>query len=335
MRRIVVVNSYNLPRVASGRETLRVQAFVEALAEAGFEEGSDYELVLVDHEEPEATAAAVRRLVAEGVDLLHAIGTPNTVAAATATREVPIVYYGAHPEGIAEEVCAADNLTGRVFALPFTSSYKNFRFLRRFLPHVRTVWTPFYEGTVFVRPGMRTLHRAARNGSGRPRWLSGADGEVGFRTLAGLGYIIGVEYRELVFASAEELGRALAEVDPADGVLMPYNESFHCPGAVETIFEVSRERGLPVIWNNNAQVAVEGVLSGIGADWELLGRESGEAAAAILAGAPPSSLPRTLHRNEVAWINLDAAGRLGLDLDEEALSYFHRRVTDGSAETCM
>jgi ABC-type uncharacterized transport system substrate-binding protein len=104
---------------------------------------------------------------------------------------------------------------------------------------------------------------------------------------------------------------------------------------VETIFAVSRERRLPVIWNNNAQVAVEGVLSGIGADWELLGRESGEAAAAILAGAPPSSLPRALHRDQVAWINLDAAERLGLDLGEDALSYFDRRVSDGSRETCM
>jgi len=335
MRRVAVLNSYNLPRVARGRQTLRVRAFVDALAEAGLAEGRDYELVLVDHEEPQETQAAARRLAAEGVDLFHAIGTPNTVAAAQATSDIPIVYYGAHPEGIADAVCAAPNLTGRIFALPFTSGYKKFRFLGSFLPHVRRVWTPFYEATVFVRPEMRRLHRDARNGSGQPRWLSGETAKVGFRTLAGLGYVIGVEYLELVFASPEELRRALAEVDPEDGVLMPYNESFHCPGAVEAIFEESRSRGLPVIWNNNAQVAVEGVLSGIGADWELLGRQSGEAAAAILGGTPPAALPRTLHQEQVAWINLDAASRLGLDLDDESLAYFDRRVVDGSQEMCM
>src|SRR5262245_34590382 len=125
MRRVAVLNSYNLPGVA-GRETLRVRTFVEGLAAGGFQEGEDYELVLVDKEDRGAMDEAVRGLLAEGIDLLHAIGTPNAVAAARATSEVPIVYYGAHPEGIADAECSAGNVTGRIFALPFTSSYKNF-----------------------------------------------------------------------------------------------------------------------------------------------------------------------------------------------------------------
>lgn len=334
MRRVAVLNSYNLPEV-SGRDTLRVRTFVEGLAAGGFREGEDFELVLVDEEDRGRMDAAVRRLLGLGVDLFHAIGTPNAVAAARATALVPIVYYGAHPEGIADTDCSAPNVTGRVFALPFTGSYKNFRFVRRFLPRVRTVWTPFYEGTVFVRPEMLALHRAARDRAGRRVWLSGSDGPVGFRTLAGLGYVVGVEYRELVFADAGELASALEEIDPALGMLMPYNESFHCPGAVETIVRASREMGLPVVWNNNAQIAAHGVLAGIGADWVLLGRQSGEDAARILAGTPPSELPRSLHPNQVGWINLDVARRLRLELDDEVLSYFERRVSGRTSELCM
>lgn len=334
MRRVAVLNSYNLPEVA-GRETLRVRTFVEGLAAGGWREGEDYELALVDEEDRGRMDAEVRRLLDEGVDLIHAIGTPNAVAAARATSEVPIVYYGAHPEGIADDDCSAANVTGRIFALPFTSSYKNFRFVRRFLPRVRTVWTPFYEGTVFVRPAMRDLHRAARDRAGRRVWLSGSEGPVGFRTLAGLGYIVGIEYRELVFADASELAGALAEIDPAEGMLMPYNESFHCPGAVETIVRASREMGLPVVWNNNAQIAARGVLAGIAADWALLGRQSGEDAARILDGTPPRALPRTLHPNQVGWLNLDVARRLRLELDDEVLSYFERRVSGPTREHCM
>jgi putative ABC transport system substrate-binding protein len=335
MCRIAVLNSYNLPGI-EGRQTRRVRAFLDGLEEGGLREGRDFELVLVDEEERPRMAEAVRRLLAAGVDLIHAIGTPNAVAAARASASVPVVYYGAHPEGIADDVCSAPNVTGRIFALPLTSGYKSFRFLRSFLPRVRAVWTPFFEGTVFVRPEMREIHRAARERSGGRRvWLRGGNGPVGFRTLAGLAYVIDVEYRELVYSDSEELRRGLGEVDPATGVLMPYNESFHCPGAIAALVEATAELGLPVIWNNNAQVVSLGVLSGIGADWELLGRQSGETAARILAGTPPSEIPRQRHAEQVAWLNLDVAGRLGLDFDDAVLGYFDRRIAGATAETCM
>ena len=43
----------------------------------------------------------------------------------------------------------------------------------------------------------------------------------------------------------------------------------------------------------------------------------------------------TLHENQVGWLNLDVARRLGLDLDGEVLSYFERRITGGTSEMCM
>jgi ABC-type uncharacterized transport system substrate-binding protein len=332
MRTVAILNSYNLPG-RSGRQTRRVQEFVRALAEEGWEEGRNLEVVLVDCEDPRETAATAGRLAAQGVDLFHAIGTPNTVAAVTSVSGVPIVYYGAHPEGIGDEACRSANVTGEILALPFTSNYKRFRLLRRFLPRVAQVWTPFYEETVFVRPRMREIHRAAR-AAGR-FWLCGEDEEVGFRTLAGIAYVIDVRYRELVYTDAAELERALAEADPRDGVLMPYNESFHCPGALETLLRVARERRIPLICNNNAQVTTIGALSGIGADFAKLGRTSGRTAAAILNGARPLDLPRRLHDDQIAWINLDIAEHLGLDLDEDALGGFDRRIRGESDALCM
>jgi ABC-type uncharacterized transport system substrate-binding protein len=334
MRRIAVLNSYNLPQV-EGRETLRVRTFLSGLAAGGWHEGRDFELTLVDLEDRAAMEAEVRRLVAVGVDLIHAIGTPNAVAAACATGEVPIVYYGAHPEGIADAVLSAANVTGRIFALPLTSGYKSFRFLRRLLPRVRVVWVPFFEGTVFVREAMRDLHRAARDRAGRRVWLAGSDGNVGFHTLAGLAYVIGIEYRELVFADAAELERGLAEIDPDEGALMPYNELFHCAGALEVVCRRSAALRLPVVWNNNAQVAALGLLCGIGANWGRLGWLSGEAAAQILAGTPPCALPRQPHRDQVAWINVDTARRFGLALDDAVLGAFDRQVSGWTGELCM
>jgi ABC-type uncharacterized transport system substrate-binding protein len=340
MRTVAILNSYNLPG-RSGRQTRRVQEFVRALAEEGWEEGRNLKVELVDSEDPRQTASAAGRLAAQGVDLIHAVGTPNTVAAMEAlaavgaASEVPIVYYGAHPEGIGDSSCRSANVTGEILALPFTSNYKRFRLLRRFLPRVTRVWTPFYQETVFVRPRMREVHGAARERAGRRAWLRGEDEEVGFRTLAGLAYVIDVRYRELVYSDSGELERALDEVDPRDGVLMPYNESFHCPGALETLLRVARERRIPLIWNNNAQVTTIGALSGISADFEKLGRTCGKTAAAVLAGARPRDLPRRLHDDQIAWLNLDVADHLGLDLSAEALGDFDRRIQGESDALCM
>jgi putative tryptophan/tyrosine transport system substrate-binding protein len=333
--RVGMLSSYNIPPGKAARESMRVQGFLQALAANGWIEGHDFELILLDIEERPAMHAAARALVEEGVDLLQAFGTPNGVAAAELTSEVPIIYVGAHPEGIGERTLGAPNVTGKVLGLPFTASYKNFRFIRRFLPQVKTVWTVFFEDTVFVQPEMRELHRAARDRAGRRVWLSSLDGPTGFRTLAGLGNIVGVEYRELVFADPEELDRGLQEIDPKTGALMNYNELLHCPGALDVLLARSAEMGIPTIFNNNAQAVALGILAGFAADWAKLGRQSGEIAARILGGAHPRDFPREVHMEQVAWLNLDTARRLGLEFDPEVLGYFDLPITGKVDTLCM
>jgi ABC-type uncharacterized transport system substrate-binding protein len=82
-------------------------------------------------------------------------------------------------------------------------------------------------------------------------------------------------------------------------------------------------------------VTTIGALCGIGADFAKLGRASGRTAAAILNGAHPRDLPRRLHDDQVAWINLDVAEHMGLDLDEGALGSFDRRIRGESDAICM
>lgn len=333
--RVAVLNSYNIPPGSAGRQSMRVQGFLQALTSRGWINGRDFDFELLDIEERPAMRAAVRRLIDEGVDLIHAFGAPNAMIAAEATSEVPIVYCGAHPEEIAEEALGAGNVTGKMLSLPFTATYKNFRFLRRFLPRVRTICTAFFEDTIYVPPAMRELHRAARDRAGRRVWISSKQGPVGYRTLAGLGDIIGIEYRELVFADAGELDRAMADVDPQTGVFMNYNELLHCPGACDAVLARAEEMSLPTIFNNNAQAVTLGFLAGIAVDWATLGRQAGEIAARILEGTHPSEIPREVHSDQVAWINLDTARRLGLDLSAEVLGYFDRTVSGRIDTLCM
>jgi ABC-type uncharacterized transport system substrate-binding protein len=333
--RVALLNSYNIPPGSSGRESMRVQNFLGALAENGWIEGRDFDFVLLDIEERPAMREAVRRLVDEGVDLIHSLGAPNSMIAAEATSEVPIVYCGAHPEGLGEATLGAENVTGKILALPFTSSYKNFRFLRQLLPQVRTFCTAFFEDTLYVPETMKQIHAAARDRAGRRVWLSSKEGPVGYRTLDGLGVIIGVGYKELVFATADELSQAIDDLDPETSVFMNYNELLHCPGACDVVLRKSEAMNLPTIFNNNAQAVTLGFLAGIAADWAKLGRQSGETAAKILAGAHPRDFPREVHADQVAWVNLDVARRLGLDLSPAVLGYFDRTVTGRVDTLCM
>jgi ABC-type uncharacterized transport system substrate-binding protein len=334
MRKIGVLNSYSFPRYP-GRQTRRIQGFLEGLAFGGWLEGRDFELRLADSESQAEAQDWARRFVDEGVDLIHGFGTGNTLPAIQATTEIPIVYYGSHPEGLGLEACAARNVTGEELHIPFTSSYKKFRFLRRLLPRVRVVWVPFYERTMFVSEELRGLYREAYEDAGRPVWFSGDAPQLCFRSIAGLCYIAGVEYRETVYSDTAELVRALEEVDPRDGVLMPYNEPFTSPGAPDAILRFCLERDVPIVWNNNPQVAALGGLCGIGADFAAMGREAGRRAAAILDGMKPWELPRGHHTGQIAWINLDTARRLELDPGPEVLACFDRHLTGRSDETYM
>jgi putative ABC transport system substrate-binding protein len=328
MLRIGILNSYLTPGLAA-HEMARLTAFKEAFEARGMVEGRNFELDVVSSDHRPTIEGAARQFADDGVDLIHAIGTPNGVAASEATSEIPIVYYGAHPEGIGNQACSSPNVTGQIVALPFTYNYKRFRFLRSFLPNVRIVWSPFFEGTVFIREEMHALHRAVAEREGRRRWLHGESEPVGFASLAGLAYVIGVEYREFLYSDAEELGRALEEVDPSDGVLVPYNESFYCSGALHLILRLCGERRIPLIWNNNPYVVALGGLSGIGVDFEVQGRECGRKAAAILLdGASPSEISRDYVERQIAWVNVDTARKQGLTLSRDVLAAFDRVVSE-------
>jgi ABC-type uncharacterized transport system substrate-binding protein len=136
-----------------------------------------------------------------------------------------------------------------------------------------------------------------------------------------------VEYRELVYRDAGELEAAVEHVNPADGVVMSYNETFYCHSAVATVLRQCLRRKLPLIWNNNNHVAALGALAGIGADHETAGRTAGETAAAILKGTPPGELPPIQVEDQVAWLNLVTAERLGLQPPQPVLDYFDRCIT--------
>jgi putative ABC transport system substrate-binding protein len=325
MDTIGILNSYNIPGLP-GRKTGRIRSFLGGLAEGGLEEGRDFEVRLVDTDQPTTVAEEAGRMVEASVGLIHAVGTINAVAAARATSEVPVVYYGAHPEGRGDAECAAPNITGLLLTLPLTQDARSFQLVKDLVPAATVIYTPFLRGTVFVSEWMDSIHRAARAGRSPHAWLSSRDGPVGFESLARVAGEVGLEYRELVYEDLAELAEAVEGINPRESILMPFNESFFGPGVPGFLLNMSLERKLPLIWNNNAYLAGLGALAGIGADFEAAGLTCGRIAAAILRGRRPAEIPRAGFPVQRAWVNLDTAELLGLAPSPKVLQAFDRHL---------
>jgi ABC-type uncharacterized transport system substrate-binding protein len=319
-KRVLVLNAYTLsPRRAE--DLVRIRAFLEGLEQGGYQRGKDVDVDIVDSNNLGEMENLTREAVRQPVDLIHAVGTPNALVAISCGGGIPVVYYGAHPEGAGEAACREAGAIG-VLTLPFTQSYKRFRLIRALFPGVKQVWAPFYENTVFCQANMKSNHRLHRTRTCKTPWLDGTSSHIGHPGLAGLCYIIGLEYREFVYHSCDDLLWGLEFVDRTNGLIMPYNDSIYCEGAPAALMRFSVERGIPVFWNNNTEATRIGAVAAISGCFRWAGIETGKIAAAILDGAAPRSFPWITSTKTFGSLNVTRARDLGLEPAPKVVAQF-------------
>jgi putative ABC transport system substrate-binding protein len=325
-KRILILNSYTLTSKRA-EEQVRIRSFFEGLELGGYKP-ADVDVHIVDSNSLAELESETKKATHNGLDVIHAVGTPNAIVAAECGNGVPVVYYGAHPEGAGEVACRNAGASGVVLTLPFTQNYKHFRFIRKLFPKLKRVWVPFYEGTVFCRPEMKSIHENHRR-NGKSPWISGDEALIGYRSLANLCYIIGVEYREFVYRDPDDLVWGLEHIGNVDGgdVLMPYNDSVYCEGAPAALGTFSINRNLPLFWNNNTEATQIGAVAAISGCFREAGVETGKMAASILNGANPRSVGLLTSTRTYSSLNLVRADALGLEPSAEVVAQFHEVIT--------
>jgi ABC-type uncharacterized transport system substrate-binding protein len=327
VKRILVLNSYTLT-TRRAEEQVRIRAFLEGLERGGYRRVHDVEIDIIDSNSLPELEAQTREALRRPVDLIHAVGTPNAIVAIRCGGNIPIVYYGAHPEGAGEAACRRAGVVGVVLTLPFTQNYKRFRLIRKLFPNVRRVWVPFYEETVFCQTDMKAKHRAHRTGNNMSPWLDGNGFRVGYRGLAGLCYVIGLEYREFVYHNRQDLLWGLEYINPGDGLLMPYNDSVYCAGAPSALTDFALVRNIPLFWNNNTEATRIGAVAAISGCFHEAGVLTGRMACSILNGIPPESLQSLTSSKTYGSLNLARAHALGLDPAPEVMAHFDEVVAE-------
>ncbi|GAB4282895.1 MAG: ABC transporter substrate-binding protein [Deferrisomatales bacterium] len=273
------------------------KGMVDRLAELGYREGADvvYDVQIAQGNPATATLIA-KKFVGDQVDLIVAIATPTAVAAAKATRTIPIVISAITDPVGAKLVESLErpgrNVTGTTDLSPVKDQLA---MLREIAPGARRVGVIYNAG----EPNSVTLVNLARQ----------AGKELGYEVV-----------EATVANSAGVMAAAKSLVGRADAVYVPTDNTV--VSALEAVVRVCREAKMPLITGDTDSVA-RGSIAAIAIDYYELGRQTGDMVHRILQGADPATMPvETLKRFEL-HVNRGSAKAMGVRLPEG----FLRRAT--------
>ena len=280
--------TYRLGHLALSNDSLEVtrRAALPELARRGFSEGRN--LVVDSRIGPSATLAELARaMIANQPDVIIAIASDSLQAAASVTRTVPIVVFGADPVGMglaASHARPGGNVTG-VVILTAELDAKRLDLLREGVPHARRIAVLLQRNAATRPASERELRRVAASA--------------------------GVELLVQDAATADDYAGAFTAMRAAGAQALLIGAHAQFNGDRDRLAALALAAGLPTAceW---AVMARAGCLIGYGPDQDDLRRRLARYVAAIFGGARPGELPiETPTRFEFA-INLRTARALNL-----------------------
>jgi len=264
------------------------EGFVQGLADAGF--GPDKVEYDVQNAQGDMSTAQTiaQKFVDDRVDLILAIATPTSQAAAQATADIPILITAVTDPvaaGLVESLeSPGTNVTGTTDMTPVAEQLE---LLTQLCPDARRIGVLYNAGEVnsVVQVG---LAQAAAVDLGL---------EIVEGTVANVG--------EVRAATESLVGRVDAIYIPTDNTVV---------SGAEAALAVADQHSLPVI-SGESSVVEAGGLATCGIDYYELGVQTGKMAAEVLKGKDPATMPIGAQEETTLVINQASAERLGLDID--------------------
>ncbi len=266
------------------------QGIIDRLSELGYKEGRDvvYDVQIAQGNIATANLIA-KKFVGDKVDLIVAIATPTAVAAAKATRDIPIVISAITDPVGAKLVESLErpgrNVTGTTDLSPVKDQLALFK---EIAPNVRRIGIIYNAG----EPNSVTLVKLARQ----------AAKELGYEIV-----------EATVANSAGVMAAAKSLVGRADAVYVPTDNTV--VSALEAVVKVCQDNDMPLITGDTDSVA-RGAIAAIAIDYYELGRQTGDMVARILKGANPAEMPVETLKNFELHVNVKAAKAMGVTLPE-------------------
>ncbi len=268
--------------------------FIDQLAELGYKDGEN---ISIDYENAQ-TMNTTNRLIAanyinSGVDLIFAIATPTAQAAKALTDSIPIIF-GAISDPISAGLVKSNeipggNATGTSDVWPFKNQFKLFKDLLPNLEIVGVVHNPGESNSVY---NMILTRKAVKELN-----LNIVEASVSNTS-------------EVYLAAQSLIGRCDALYIPSDNTAIT---------AAASIIQVGLNNNIPVFAGESGSVE-EGAIATLGTNYYEIGKESGKMAYEVLfENKSPSSLSVRLAEKADLIINLNAAKKFGINIDESII----------------
>jgi putative tryptophan/tyrosine transport system substrate-binding protein len=271
------------------------EGFIEALKDAGYEEGKNLKL---DYQNAQGdmnnNMSIAQKLVSDKSDLILAIATPSAQAAVQATKDIPILFTAITDPVGAELVQSLEkpggNATGTSDTHP-DAIKKTIEAIKLFIPNAKKVGIIYNNGepnsVVNVKNAKEALEAA------------------------------GLEAVETTISTSSEVKQAAESmVGRVDVLYIPKDNTV--VAALESVITVANDKNIPTFVGEGDSVK-RGTFASYGFDYHDLGYTTGKMAVEILKGKKPSDMPVGFPENLELYVNKKAAEEEGITLSEDQL----------------
>lgn len=286
--KIGIVQIAEHPALDAARE-----GFIAALNAEGFIDGENISLNFQSAQNEQAVALTIAEgFVSDNVDLILAIATPAAQAAATATKEIPILITAVTDPVAAELVESMEkpntNVTGTTDMNPIKEQLE---LILELVPGAEKIGILYNSGEINSVVQVDIAKQVAS--------------ELGI----GLEEAIATNTGEVTSAAEALLGKVDAFYVPTDNTIVD---------AISSVIRVAEEYKIPLIAAESESVK-NGALATVGITYYGLGEQTGYMAAEILRGADPSTMSIQGSTEYTFTVNTTAAKNMGVELPDNIL----------------
>lgn len=269
------------------------EGFIEALKEAGYEEGKNIKIDMQNAQGDVTNAQTIARKFAdEKVDMILAIATPAAQAAANVTKDIPILITAVTDPvmaGLAESLDKpGNNVTGTTDMNPVSEQIK---LIKDLVPNVKNVGILYNSGEINSKVQVDMAKEAADSLN-----LNIVEATVSNSS-------------EVNQAAQSLLGRVDAIYVPTDNTIV---------SAIGAVIKVANDNKIPVIGSERGQVDA-GAIATKGIDYKELGKQTGQIAVKIIKGKKPQDIPIEGSKVVTLIVNQKAAETIDLTIPKEIL----------------
>ncbi|GLY11705.1 ABC transporter substrate-binding protein [Bacillus badius] len=269
------------------------EGFIEALKDAGYEEGKNLTL---DYQNAQADVnnnmTIAQKLVNDGNDLILAISTPSAQAALQATKDIPVLFTAITDPVSAKLVKSMEEPGGNVTGTSDThpEAIKNtIASIKEFFPDAKKVGIIYNSGEPNSVVNVDKAKKALKEN--------------------------GMEAVEVTVSASSEVKQAAETlVGRADVLYIPKDNTV--VSALESVLTVANAKKIPAFVGESDSVKRGGFAS-YGFEYHDLGYSTGKMAVDILEGKKPSDIPVGVPENLELVVNKKTADLLGVKLTEE------------------